>query len=536
MLFALPSLLINGLLKYTDKYFSLPQGYYSLHSLFIALGFMVLLRIKLLEGIRYCDPGELGRLLGLDRIPEVKTFREKIAYLSKEGNPLDWSKELGKSWLEEYPDLAGTLYVDGHVRVYHGKKTNLPKRYVSREKLCLKGVTDYWVNDAIGQPFFVVTQAINSGLLAVLRHEIVPLLLKEVPNQPSKEELKSNPYLLRFGIVFDREGYSPVFFKEMWDKRIACYTYRKYVKEEWPLFEFEEKKVVFPNGEVSAMKLAERGVYFKQQQMWFREIRKLTDTGHQTVLITTDYYNDTAQIAGKMFSRWSQENFLKYMMEHYGIDRLIEYNIENMDETIKVINPQYRELESHIRTKNAKLARRCADYGALIIEGEMDEDKIKQYVQKKSELKETIETLKEEIETLKEKRKETDKHILFSELPEDKQFKNLKKSGKQFVDTIKMIAYRSETAMANIMRENGVRSDEARALVRQIYTTDADIEPDKEKGILKVTIHNMTNPQNNKYVQKLCEILNESETLYPGTNLRLMYDLVSNKNTVGQGF
>lgn len=133
------------------------------------------------------------------------------------------------------------------------------------------------------QPFFAVTQTANSGLLAVLRQKIVPRLLEEVPHQPTEEELESDRYLLRFGLVFDREGYSPVFFKQMW--------------------------------------------------------------------------------------------------------------------------------------------------------------------------------------------------------AEAEQFKTLKKSGKQFIDVIKMIAYRAETAMANILRDGMLKKDEARTLVRQIFMTDADIEPDEKNGV-----------------------------------------------------
>ena len=144
--------------------------------------------------------------------------------------------------------------------------------------------------------------------------------------------------------------------------------------------------------------------------------------------------------------------------------------------------------------------------------------------------------MEKEVEALKIQRKVTDKHISFSELPEAEQFKTLKKSGKQFIDVIKMIAYRAETAMANILRDSMLKKDEARTLVRQIFMTDADIEPDEENGILRVKIHNMTNPRNNRYVQKLCEVLNASETVFPGTNLRLIYNLVSNQNPPGQEF
>ncbi len=536
ILLSLPALLVNGLLKYCDHHFRIPKGYYSLHTMLIVLAFTALLRIKSIERVRYCDPGELGKVMGLDRIPEVRTLRKKIKYLSEYGAPENWSKHLALFWMEKDPDLAGTLYVDGHVRVYHGKRTHLPKRYVAREKLCLSGVTDYWINDALGQPFFVVTQTVNAGLLAVLRENIVPDLLEKVPYQPTEEELKATPHRYRFGIVFDREGYSPSFFKKMWEKRIACYTYQKYVHEQWPESEFIEQEVCFPRGETVVMKLAERGVYFKQQKLWVRQIRKLTTSSHQTALMTTDYYNDAPVIAGKMFSRWSQENFFKYMMEHYGIDRLIDYQIEQMDDTVKVVNSAYRELERTIRSKNAALSRKRAQYGALILNEDIEEKNVKEYIQKKSELKEEIEILEKDIEDLKAHRKNTHKHISFGELQEPDKFQNLKKSGKHFIDTIKMIAYRTETAMVNILREYILKKDEARSLVRQIFTTDADIEPDEKQGVLKIRIHNLTNPRNNRYVQKLCEILNESETVFPGTNLRLVYDLVSNQNPGDQEF
>ena len=99
-----------------------------------------------------------------------------------------------------------------------------------------------------------------------------------------------------------------------------------------------------------------------------------------------------------------------------------------------------------------------------------------------------------------------------------------------------MIAYRAETAMANILREYIGKKDEARTLIRQIFMTDADIEPDENQQTLKVKLHNMTNPRNNQYVQKLCAILNESEAIFPGTNLRLVYSMVSNQNSTDQEF
>ncbi len=529
VLLSLPALLANGLLQHTDEVFSLPNGYYGMQSLFIMLTTAVLLRNQSIESIRYSDPGEMGKIVGLDRIPELKTLRAKIKILSENDQPAKWSRILAQHWLENNPKLAGTLYIDGHERVYNGNKTKLPKRYISRQKLCLRGVSDYWVNDALGQPFFVVSKVVNQGMLAVLRKDIVPQLLEDVPDQPDEEEFKTNPYLSRFGIVFDREGYSPAFFKEMWKEHISCYTYRKYAKEDWPETEFINTQAVFPNSEKAEMKLAERGVFYKDQKIWIREIRKLTETGHQTSIVTTDYSNNAEMIGGTMFSRWSQENFFKYMMQHFGIDRLIEYGVEKIDETIKVVNPAYRNLDNQIRSLNGKLSRQKAEYGDIIYKKEIEEKDIKDYIQKKSELKEGIENMEQKIEKLKVKRKKAGKHIPISELPEDQQFDQLKKGGKQFIDTIKMIAYRAETAVVNIVREYSRKKDEARAIVRQMFKTDADVLPDEENGILNVRIHNLSNPRDNRCVEQVCKVLNESETIFPGTNLRLFFDLVSNE-------
>ena len=162
--------------------------------------------------------------------------------------------------MEADPESAGTLYIDGHVRVYHGYKTALPRHCVARQRLCLRAETDYWVNAMDSQPFFVITKTIDTGLLQALRDEIVPRLMKKVRGRPSSEQLAENSLLHRFTLVFDREGYSPDFLMEMRKDRIACLTYHKYQGEDWPHDEFTPLKAVFSNGNVVEMKLAERGI------------------------------------------------------------------------------------------------------------------------------------------------------------------------------------------------------------------------------------------------------------------------------------
>jgi hypothetical protein len=187
LLCALPALLAVGLLDGVECHLSLPRGYYGLDSLPILLAFMALARLKSIESLRYRAPGEWGNLLGLDRVPEVRTLRAKIQLLARDEQPAQWSAALCERWMAAVAAQAGVLYIDGHVRVYHGHQTQLPRHYVARERLCLRATTDYWVNAMDGQPFFVVNQAVDPGLIQVIEQEILPRLEQRVPAQRPAE-------------------------------------------------------------------------------------------------------------------------------------------------------------------------------------------------------------------------------------------------------------------------------------------------------------------------------------------------------------
>ena len=526
VLLALPALLAVGLLHQAEKYFQLPKGYYGLESLFLLLAFLALARLPSLEQLRYRAPGEWGKLLGLDRIPEVRTLRQKIALLSDEEQASGWSAELCAQWMGEDPDKAAVLYVDGHVRVYHGHQTPLPRHYVARQKLCLRATTDYWVNAMDGQPFFLLNQAVDPGMLQVLEHQIVPRLEQEIPHQPTAEQLAADARLHRFTLIFDREGYSPAFMQKMKGKRIACLTYHKYPGEDWSSEEFFPCQVQLASGAWVEMQLAERGT-FLGGKLWVREIRKQTASGHQTAVLSTDYRSDPGPVAAAMFARWSQENFFRYMREHYGLDRLVDYALEEIPDTTRVVNPAYRQLDGQVRSLQGQLNRKLAAFSALGLKGAIEPKKVAAFEQKKAELQEQIEGLRKALDERKAQRKAVEHHITIAELPEEERFKQLSTQSKHLIDTIKMVAYRAETAMVQMAREKMHREDDARSLLRALYSTEADLLPDDNAGTLTVRVHHQANRCGDEVTRHLCTELNQTETIFPGTNLRLVYALVS---------
>jgi len=292
VLLALPALLSQGLLRYQSD-FKLDKTYYPTSSIFLSLAILALLRVKTLSGVDSLPSGELGRMIGLDRIPEVKTLRGRVAQFSGITDITAWGLNLSKDWMEEMPGLSAVLYIDGHIKLYYGKDKAPPKRFVSRMRLSLSGTTDYWVNDAIGQPFFVINKTISKGLISTIKEEFIDIFIQDVPNQASDDELSEDKHKSRFMLVFDREGYSPDFFYDLWQKRIAISTYKKNVKDKWDEDEFLEYTGKLPFGTEKKIELAERGVLLQnkgsEKKIWAREIRKKSKSGHQISIITTNY-------------------------------------------------------------------------------------------------------------------------------------------------------------------------------------------------------------------------------------------------------
>jgi hypothetical protein len=525
VLFIVPALISQGLLKVSSVLSPLRKGYYGLMSVLLTLAFMFLSRIKCPEQLKTCKVGELGKLIGLDRVPEAKCLRGKIAQISSQGKTDEIGNELLHQWMSDQD--CSFVYIDGHVRVYHGHTAHLAKRYVSREKLCLAGTTDFWINDEFGTPLMVVTAELNESLKTMILDEIVPRLLVQTQSLISEEALAADADLARFTMVFDREAYELGFFKQLWDMhRIAVLTYRKAVKDQWSEDEFSvvTTKII---GKDTTMMLCEKA--FEHEKCTMREIRKRSENGHQTSIVTTNKKMPADFLAGKMFSRWSQENFFRYMVQDYDIDKLVEYGVEEVDPETEVVNPSHRSLSSKIKKNREKTSRLKAKLFAAIEENiATDIDRTKQVLEKQSNVQELIAQHDTAWEKLKEELKNTPKYIKIKDMAHEIRYNKLKTESKLFMNTMKMIVYRAETAVTNIISPFFSRSsDEIRMLVKEIIKSDADLIPDYTNKTLTVRLHTLSTPRANNAVRELCSVLNDTETIYPQTDLRLIYEMVS---------
>ena len=439
-----------------------------------------------------------------------------------------WNAALAKQWMTQEQQGEPVFYADGHVRVYHGKQTDLPKHYVARQRLFQRASVDYWINAMGGEPFLCFNQPVDHGLVAALREDLAPWLeANSVVSAEHQQRMDADPQVPRFTVIFDREGYSPELFEELWERRIAVINYHRYPQTDWPEEEFREEEMELAGGVRVKLKLAERESLLGRQKVKVREVRKLAEGGRQISIVSTHYGPEARRLAALLFARWSQENYFRYMRQHFSLDALVEYGTEAMPDTAFTVNPARRKLEAEVKQKRAQLKRNQAKLSGPSLEEPISGPAVTEYQLQQGQRQELIENLQKELDGLILQRQKTETHVLVKDLPEEFRFTRLLPERKYFLDTIKMISYRAEVSMASIVREKLARSDDAHALLRQIFQTEADLLPDQAQQTLTVRLHHLTQRAHDDVIRHLCEELNATETRFPGTHLKLIYKLGS---------
>ncbi len=516
VLTALPMLLEEGLLDTARQLLRLPKGFYGLSTIIVFIAFLIMARVRTSEALRYQSPGEWGIVLGLDRCPEVKTLRKKVSLICSSHEAVrGWQKALIDRWVEAEPKDWMTLAVDGHTKVYSGRKGKLPRHFVSRQKLCLAASTSYWINAMGGKPLICLHKDLDPKMVKMLEHDVVPeLQAMGVVPEDAPDLARTDNCEPAVTLVFDREGWSPSLFLRLARKGIACITWHKnFSGEDWPSDDFEVYDVAVrgPAGSViRSVRLTEKRIVLNNGPC-VRQIRRLLDNGRQVPLVTTHPTMPVEEVAGAMFSRWSQENFFKYMRDEFNLDALPEHAIEDVDPDALVINPDRRKVQKRINKVKAHRDR-------LIVKASVD-TRIDEGVKAK------IVSLDEELENLKQQRGILPKHVRAGDLPRGERLNALPVPKRLFIDIIRMICYRAETKMMQAITEGQGRRQDGRKLLAALMRADADILPESDKGILRVRIPGLSNKAMDRELLVLIDELNRTRTVYPGTDLRLVYEL-----------
>jgi len=525
LLLALPALEMTGLLPVAAETFPpMRKGFYGLRVTLLMGVFLALLREPRAEAATRIRPTDLGRMLGLDRAPEVKTLRRKLGELAGYGKGAALQAALGRHHAGARPDAVGFLYLDGHVRVYTGTR-ELPKTHIARMRIAGPATEETWVGDADGDPVMVITAAPSQSLAAELARLLPDLRAIIGPDRPCT-------------VVFDRGGYSPQVFTEIITAGFDVLTYFKGAWARSVTTAFSTVDYTAPDGTAHSYELAERLIDLPlpaqpatagqeakpATTLTLRLIVRASPGGHQTPILTNRTDLSAAQVAYRMAARWRQENYFKYAREHFALDALDSYADQPDDPTRMVPNPAKANAGEQVSGARAKLA---AAHGGVVdaidaagIRARLPGSGGKATVDPAAG--QALSAAITDLAAAKATSATTASHLPLGQVRPGSRL--LETETKLLTHAIRMSAYNSESALARLLRPHYARGDdEARALLREAFTLSGDLQITGDT--LHVRLDPPSAPRRSKALAALCAELTDTATRYPGTDLTLAYSI-----------
>ncbi len=522
LLLALPALEMTGLLPVaTETFPPMSKGFYGLRATLLMGVFLALLREPRAEAATRIRPADLGRVLGLDRAPEVKTLRRKLSELAGYGKGAALQAALGAHHASARPEAVGFLYLDGHVRVYTGTR-ELPKTHIARMRIAGPATEETWVGDADGDPVMVITAAPSQSLAAELAR-LLPDLRKIIG--PGR----------RCTVVFDRGGYSPQVFTEIISAGFDVLTY---FKGSWARSAGEAFAAVdytSPDGTAHTYDLAERLIDLPvparpqtggqpASTLTLRLIVRRSPGGHQTPILTNRTDLSPAQVAYRMAARWRQENYFKYAREHFALDALDSYADQPDDPNRLVPNPAKAHAGDQVNGARAQLVAAQSGVADAIADAGI------RARQPGSGGKATVDPAAgqaltaaiTDLAAAKATSATTATHLPLGQVRPGSRL--LETETKLLTHAIRMSAYNTESALARLLRPHYARGDdEARALLREAFTLSGDLQITGDT--LHVRLDPASAPRRSNALAALCVELTDTATRYPGTDLTLAYSV-----------
>ena len=365
------------------------------------------------------------------------------------------------------------------------------------------------MNDKKGEPLFVVTAEANAAMTQMLK----PIL---------EEAHKIVGHDRRITVVFDRGGWSPRLFQKLIEMNFDILTYQK-----GRVQHISEKRFVLRNarldGRFVKYLLHDQPVRFLKGKLRLRQVTRLTDSGHQTPVLTSRWDLRDIVVAYRMFERWRQENFFKYMGQEFLIDALADYEVEPDNPARLIPNPARKEIDKELHAARAAFANLQEEYGSAAlnyIEGRTAT--MRQFTSDEKRIHREINEAANRIAKLAARRNLLPKHIPLAESKHEQEMIKLSTERKHLTNVLKMVAYQIESDLVERLRPHYARADdEGRTLIQTAFQSAASIEPGKNE--LRITLAQLSSEHRSKAIDAMCHDLNQSNTVFPGTNLRMYF-------------
>ena len=500
-----PALEALGLIEAARACFRLPNAErFGVRATTLTLFYLGLLGKTTVEAAKHLRRFEFGPLIGVERSPAVKTLRRKLAALVQQGQAGRFAELLSRRWVEAA--LVGTayLYVDGHMKVYSGKRT-LADVWNAQRRMPLPGVLSYFVNDQQGRPLLFVTEEANASLAKAM-----PAVIAAIRGVLGER---------RFTVIFDRGGYDSKLFSWLRAEGIDFITYQR-GSPDLPAERFGRRECRF-EGQRVRMQIAEDEVRVGRSGPWRRIVVRTTN-GHQTPILTSlGGEVGSAKIACLMFARWRQENFFRYMREHHGLDQLLGYAFAAADGGRLVPNPERKKIERQLNERRSELvALRAALGGAVLAEPRQGSRSAHGLKIAQQGAVGKVRVLEQLIAELTQTRRALPKQVPLAQAgPREV----LRLEEKAIIDRIKIAAYNAEEWLLERLAHHYHNPHDIRALLRSFAQLSGEVRT-TSSGV-SIALDAPDIPAQRQALRGLCADLNQLGVTFPGANLPVTYEV-----------
>jgi hypothetical protein len=209
---------------------------------------------------------------------------------------------------------------------------------------------------------------------------------------------------------------------------------------------------------------------------------------------------------------WTEENFFRYGRYRFELDGLDSYATTSDDPSRLVPNPAKKRAAAEVKAAKETIAAAEAHQGKEALDGATIDE----------ELAGAFGDARAHLAALQKAARRIPAKVALGELhPEAAR---LDPERKRVCDAIRVSAYNAETTLCRMLRPHYRRAeDEARTLAQEIYRASGDIEV--ASGRLVVRLDPLSAPHRSRALAAICEELTASETVYPGTELTVAYEV-----------
>jgi len=455
------------------------------------------------EGTKHLLTRDAGAVIGLSRLPHLRTLRPRLSALADGIDPLALQCALAKAMLDADEEAPEVFFVDDHFVAYAGAAP-LRKGWNTRRRHAEAGRDDTVIVDETWRAI-CFSSGPPSGLSTTM---LAPLA-----------QLRSVIGERRVMIGFDRGGAYPKVFAELIRRGFDFVTYRRAPlttpgvapSRSWTLVDGTRRYLSVADETVPMEGVGE-----------VRQISVYEDGKLVLQILTSDKESSAAFLARRLVNRWRIENTFKYLEDHHGIHWLCDYEMDLRPDTTAVANPKRSAARAELKEKEAAVAALERAIGATATSLS---DDIAETNRELHRLQDELAIARHERDSAREALRPVPAKVPRNEIDPSAKVASPRLHRRALQMVCRLLAYNAELDLARSLNAYLDDENEYRAITRNLLHQPGTVT--YAKSTITVTLRPPDAPRVARALGLLCDQLNANPPRMSGDPRPITYEIAA---------